>query len=206
MQKTVVIADDHPVFLIGLRTVVTTSFGDDFVISGEAQTVDQLLTLLAEKQPDVLLTDFNMPGDRQSDGLRLIETLRRKYPQLPIVVITMMTNPGLVKTILAAGARAVINKQSLTSELTACLKALQQGRHPTSVSAAPNAAPPSMAAMSPRELEVVRLLTQGHSVNDIAAMLSRTKQTISAQKKSAMLKIGVSSDAELFEYLRESGL
>ncbi|EFE95201.1 response regulator [Serratia odorifera] len=202
MQKTVVIADDHPVFLIGLRTVVTTSFGDDFVISGEAQTVDQLLALLAKKQPDVLLTDFNMPGDRQSDGLRLIETLRRKYPQLPIVVITMMTNPGLVKTILAAGARAVINKQSLTSELTTCLKALQQGRRPANVSAMPV----TVAAMSPRELEVVRLLAQGHSVNHIAAMLSRTKQTISAQKKSAMLKIGVGSDAELFEYLREAGL
>jgi two-component system capsular synthesis response regulator RcsB len=55
-------------------------------------------------------------------------------------------------------------------------------------------------------LEVVRLLSQGHSVNHIAAMLSRTKQTISAQKKSAMLKIGVSSDVDLFAYLREAGL
>nr|WP_269835976.1 LuxR C-terminal-related transcriptional regulator [Enterobacter ludwigii] len=60
--------------------------------------------------------------------------------------------------------------------------------------------------MSPRELEVVRLLVQGHSVNNIAAMLCRTKQTISAQKKSAMNKIGVSSDLELFEYLRNVGL
>ncbi|MFN1149923.1 response regulator [Serratia liquefaciens] len=202
MQKTVVIADDHPVFLIGLRTVVTTAFGDNFTIVGEAQTVDQLLALLAKKLPDVLLTDFNMPGEQQSDGLRLISTLRRKYPQLPIVVITVMTNPGLVNSILATGVLAVINKQSLTTELTACLKALQQGRRPPG-----NAVSlPSTVAMSPRELEVVRLLAQGHGVNDIAAMLSRTKQTISAQKKSAMLKIGVNSDVDLFAYLREAGL
>ncbi|MGP3004494.1 response regulator [Serratia bockelmannii] len=202
MQKFVIIADDHPVFLIGLRTVVTTTFGENFMISAEAQTVDQLLTLLAEKLPDVLLTDFNMPGEQQSDGLRLISTLRRKYPQLPIIVITATTNPGLVNSILATGVFAVINKQSLTTELTACLKALQQGRRPpgTSISSSPT------IAMSPRELEVVRLLAQGHSVNHIASMLSRTKQTISAQKKSAMLKIGVNSDADLFVYLREAGL
>lgn len=202
MQKTVVIADDHPVFLIGLRTVVTTAFGDNFTISGEAQTVDQLLALLAEKLPDVLFTDFNMPGEQQSDGLRLISTLRRKYPQLPIVVITVMTNPGLINSIRAAGVLAVINKQSLTTELTACLKALQQGCRPPG-----NAiSSPSTVALSPRELEVVRLLAQGHSINHIAAMLNRTKQTISAQKKNAMLKIGVSSDVDLFAYLREVGL
>ncbi|MGP3221177.1 response regulator [Serratia bockelmannii] len=202
MQKTVIIADDHPVFLIGLRTVVTTTFGDNFTIVGEAQTVDQLLTLLAEKLPDVLFTDFNMPGEQQSDGLRLISTLRRKYPQLPIVVITVMTNPGIINSILATGVLAVINKQSLTTELTACLKALQRGCRPPG-----NAVfSPSTVAMSPRELEVVRLLAQGHSVNHIAAMLNRTKQTISAQKKSAMLKIGVSSDVDLFTYLREVGL
>ncbi|KYQ96979.1 two-component system response regulator [Serratia plymuthica] len=202
MQKSVIIADDHPVFLIGLRTVVTTAFGENFMISAEAQTVDQLLTLLTEKLPDVLLTDFNMPGEQQSDGLRLISTLRRKYPQLPIIVITVMTNPGLVNSILATGVFAVINKQSLATELTACLKALQQGRRPPGHSVSS----PSTVAMSPRELEVVRLLAQGHSVNHIAAMLSRTKQTISAQKKSAMVKIGVSSDADLFAYLREAGL
>lgn len=202
MQKTVIIADDHPVFLIGLRTVVTTTFGDNFTIVGEAQTVDQLLTLLAEKLPDVLFTDFNMPGEQQSDGLRLISTLRRKYPQLPIVVITVMTNPGIINSILATGVLAVINKQSLTTELTACLKALQRGCRPPG-----NAVfSPSTVAMSPRELEVVRLLAQGHSVNHIAVMLNRTKQTISAQKKSAMLKIGVSSDVDLFTYLREVGL
>ncbi|AIA46950.1 Capsular synthesis regulator component B [Serratia sp. FS14] len=202
MHKSVIIADDHPVFLIGLRTVVTTTFGENFMISAEAQTVDQLLTLLAKKLPDVLLTDFNMPGEQQSDGLRLISTLRRKYPQLPIIVITVTTNPGLVNSILATGVFAVINKQSLTTELTACLKALQQGRRPpgTSVSLSPS------VAMSPRELEVVRLLAQGHSVNHIASMLNRTKQTISAQKRSAMLKVGVSSNADLFAYLREAGL
>lgn len=202
MLQRIVIADDHPVFLIGLKAVITSAFNDRFTVCGEATNVDELFTVLARELPDVLFTDFNMPGQQQSDGLRLIESLRRKYPSLPIVVITVLGNPGLINAILAAGVYAVINKQSLTTELTLCLKNLLQGRR----YATPKATEGISTYMSPREFEVMRLLAQGKSVNDIAAMLNRTKQTISAQKKSAMNKIGVSSTAELLEYLRSVGL
>lgn len=203
MQKNIVIADDHPVFLIGLRALISSGFSDSYQVSGEAQSVDQLLMLLEKTLPDVLLTDFNMPGEQQSDGLRLIATIRRKYPSLPIVVVTVLSNPGMINSILATGVYAVINKQSLATELTQCLKALLNGQ-PRIASAAIPAQ--RKTELSPKELEVVRLLSQGKTVNHIAAMLNRTKQTISAQKKSAMNKIGVSSDAELFEYLHSSGL
>lgn len=201
MRQRIVIADDHPVFLVGLRAVITSAFNEHFVVSGESNNVDSLLYLLEKDLPDILLTDFNMPGQRQSDGLRLIETLHRKYPSLPIVVITSMANAGIVQSMLAKGVYAVINKQSLTAELTLCLKSILQGRRYIM-----NGVYAPSADMSPRELEVVRLLAQGKSVNDIAAALKRTKQTISAQKKSAMNKIGVSSTAELLEYLRNVGL
>lgn len=201
MRQRIVIADDHPVFLIGLRAVITSAFGEHYIVSDEATHVDQLLQSLEKELPDVLLTDFNMPGEQQSDGLRLIETLRRKYPSLPIVVVTVLANQGLINTLLAKGVYAVINKQSLTTELTLCLKHLLQGRrHPVAVVS------DTPKEMSPREMEVVRLLAQGKSVNDIAAILNRTKQTISAQKKSAMNKIGVNSMTELLEYVHNVGL
>lgn len=201
MQKRIVIADDHPVFLIGLRAVISSVFMEDFTVIDEVVTVDQLVASLDKTLPDVLLTDFNMPGRHYSDGLRLIEMLRRKYPSLPVVVVTVMSNPGLIKTIIATGVYGVINKQSLATELTLCLKRLLQGRRYTQPEVAGE-----VAQMTPRELEVVRLLAQGKSVNDIAAMLNRTKQTISGQKKSAMNKIGVTSTAELLEYLRTLGI
>lgn len=201
MRQRIVIADDHPVFLVGLRAVITSAFNENFVVSGECNSVDSLLYLLEKDLPDILLTDFNMPGQRQSDGLSLIETLHRKYPSLPIVVITSTANAGIVQSMLAKGVYAVINKQSLTAELTLCLKSILLGRRYIM-----NGEYTPSADMSPRELEVVRLLAQGKSVNDIAAALKRTKQTISTQKKSAMNKIGVSTTAELLEYLRNVGL
>ncbi|PKH18418.1 DNA-binding response regulator [Enterobacterales bacterium CwR94] len=200
MCQRVIIADDHPVFLIGLRAVIESAFQDRFVVSDEATNVDQLLQILDRNQPDILLTDFNMPGREKSDGLRLIETLRRKYPTLSIVVITVLANQGLINTILAKGVYAVINKQSLATDLTQCLKSWLRGhQHKIPVTDEPQ------IKMSPRELEVLRLLAQGKSINEIAAILKRTKQTISTQKKSAMNKLGTVSTAELLEYLHSAG-
>lgn len=201
MLQRIVIADDHPVFLIGLRSVIASSFNESFIVSDEATNIEQLLASLGKQLPDILLTDFNMPGQHHSDGLRLIETLRRKYPSLPIIVVTVLGNPGVINMLLAAGVYAVINKQSLSTELTLCLKSWLHGRrYVTPVGEE------SRAEMSPRETEVVRLLAQGKSVNEIAALLSRTKQTISAQKKSAMNKLCVSTMAELLEYLQKVGI
>lgn len=201
MRQRIVIADDHPVFLIGLRAVITSAFDEHFVVSGESNNVDSLLYLLEKDLPDILLTDFNMPSQRQSDGLRLIDMLLRKYPTLLIVVITSLGNAGLIQSMLARGVYAVISKQSLTAELTLCLKSILQGRRYIM-----NQIYAPSVDMSPRELEVLRLLAQGKSVNDIATALKRTKQTISSQKKSAMNKIGISSIAELLEYVRNVGL
>ncbi|WP_254865006.1 response regulator [Serratia marcescens] len=64
MHKKILIADDHPVFLIGLRALINSTFDSRYTVSGEAQSVDQLLMLLEKDVPDVLLTDFNMPGDK----------------------------------------------------------------------------------------------------------------------------------------------
>jgi two-component system capsular synthesis response regulator RcsB len=201
MRKRIVIADDHPVFLIGLRAVIENSFGAHYNITGEATSVDQLLTVLGQEPPEVLLTDFSMPGEH-ADGLRLIEQLRRKYPDMRLVVITGMGNPALAQAMLANGAYRVISKTELTAELTLCLKDILQGR----ARAEPLAQNNNLATISPRELEVIRLLGKGHTVNQIAEMLNRTKQTISAQKKSAMSKLDIKSDADLFEYLRMAGL
>lgn len=204
MFKTIIIADDHPVFLLGLRTLITTHFNDKFVIADEASNVNELLGLLSNSQPDILITDVNMPSDGQADGLQFIKKLRYKYPKLTIIVVTVLSNPGLLKAILSTGVYAVINKQGMASELISCLNLEHIGKAYTSVTK--KTENHTDRKISPRELDVLRLLSQGYGVTEIASKLFRTKQTISAQKKSAMRKIGISSDAELFEYLRNAGL
>ncbi|MEG3134378.1 response regulator [Rouxiella sp. T17] len=206
-MKTVLIADDHPVYLLGLKTLLETQFAADFSLHGTASTVDGLLASLKNSLPDLLLTDFTMPGVQHSDGLHLIQYLRRTYPALPIVVISVLSNKAIANLMLKSGVIAVINKQSLSTELNACLKSLLSGGDFASSSKMKMFKPlinnnaTQVLRISPKETEVLRLMKQGQTVNQIAQMLHRSKQTISGQKKSAMSKLDLVSDAELFEYL-----
>jgi two-component system capsular synthesis response regulator RcsB len=189
-MKTVLIADDHPVYLLGLKSLLETQFARDYTLSGTASNVDELLASLKNAQPDLLLTDLTMPGTQHSDGLHLIQFLRRTYPSLPIIVISVLSNQAIANLMLNSGVVAVINKQSLTrTRKTQGLKNLADDSHAHNI------------PISPKETEVLRLMKQGQTVNQVAQILHRSKQTISGQKKSAMHKLGLTTDADLYEYL-----
>lgn len=196
MQKTVLIADDHPVYLLGLRTLLQTRI-DRYRIVHEALNADEVMDKLAQKPVDIIITDLSMPGERYPDGLTMIQTIARRYPQSMIVVVTMISNPELLASLRRCGVHSVLSKNSLSTNLVQTLHSTRQGH---------------MAPVKPevqltqRETEVLRLLLRGLTVNQISEQLNRTKQTISAQKNSAMRKLGASSDFELFQCAQSLGL
>ena len=209
----IVLADDHPIFLIGLRAVLER---DERVrIVAEANSPQALIEQLHTCACDVLVTDFMMPAEPQADGLRLIEQLRRHHPELPIVVVTMLNNAGLFHSILELGVMGLLSKASLADELPQAIDHVRQ-RRPYVAHAIRQALSlagevgadrlQSQQQLSPRELEVMRLLAAGLTVGEIAAQLHRSKQTVSAQKVSAMRKLGLGNDAALFIYVQEHGL
>ncbi|MGS8566343.1 response regulator, partial [Salmonella enterica] len=91
----VIIADDHPVVLIGLKTSLR-DYGNQLEVVGEARNGRELLERLAQVPCDLLITDFSMPADIEGhDGLALLQHVRETYPSLPILVLTMLRNPAL---------------------------------------------------------------------------------------------------------------
>ncbi|BBP75077.1 DNA-binding response regulator [Pseudomonas gingeri NCPPB 3146 = LMG 5327] len=209
----IALADDHPIFLIGLRAVLERDPGLSVV--GEASTPQALFDLLGERPCDVLITDFMMPTADQNDGLKMIEALVRHYPDLPILVVTMLNNAGLFRYILDLGVMGLLSKASLAAELPVAIRHVRQRKVFVAQSVRQTLAQAGETGthrlgdqeqLSPRELEVTRLLAAGRTVGEIAARLCRSKQTVSAQKVSAMRKLGLSNDAALFLYLQEHGL
>lgn len=209
----IILADDHPIFLIGLQVVLEQ--GDRAKVIAQANSPDELLHRLHTHECDVLVTDFMMPVDQQNDGLRLLERIRRDFPQLPVVVVTMLNHAGLFRSILALEVRGLLSKASVAAELPTAIESIRQGRryvaasvrrtlHDAGEYGADNLMP--LEQLSPKELEVLRLLAAGHTVGEIAGRLLRSKQTVSAQKVSAMRKLGLANDAALFIYLQEHGL
>lgn len=202
MATRVIIADDHPVFLLGLRAVLA-AMPENYQVVGEAYDVESLFTLLMSHQVDLLITDFSMPGEEMGDGMRMISRVCEQYPALPIVVITMIRDQRLLSLLAGYRVRAVLNKNSLSSELAIGL-AGGEGDEPYFSEMFRGM--PIGQSLSGKELEVMKLLGQGLSVNDIAARLFRTKQTISAQKISAMRKLNLANDSELYRFLHQIGL
>ena len=206
MVKRVIIADDHPVFLLGLRAVLS-NLPENYHIVGEAYNVDALFSLLKEKETDMLITDLNMPDNKHRDGLRMIKSIREQYPQLPIVVVTVISDIKIISSLTAYQVKAILNKNSLSHELAKGLFSTSGADEPY-LSEQFRISPLEQvkAVLTPKEIEVIKLLGKGMSVNDIARHLYRTKQTISAQKVSAMKKLDLANDASLYLYLNQVGL
>ena len=208
----VVIADDHPIVLVGVRELIERDAR--FRVVGEAMCSDELIKLLKSGPVDLVITDFNMPGDSPyGDGLKLVEYLIRHFPGVRILVLTMISNPLILTRLKELGVLAVIQKNQLHDEIQAALKAIARGNpvrrnesQPTSVMDNGADLDERFTRLSPKEHEILRLFVGGQAVNEIARGLNRSAKTISTQKVSAMRKLQVSSDQDLLAYCIERNL
>ena len=124
----VIIADDHPVVLIGLKTSLR-DYGNGLNVVGEARNGQDLLDLLGRTPCDLLITDFSMPADIEGyDGLSLLQRVRELQPALPILVLTMLRNPALVQNMVAIGVRGVVDKMAMAKELMLAIDMIRAGR------------------------------------------------------------------------------
>jgi two-component system, NarL family, captular synthesis response regulator RcsB len=214
LKLRIVLADDHPFVLLGIRATFSTD--ENLEVVGEAASAAELLRLLSTMSCDVLVTDFAMPelGSQAEDGLRLIKRVRRDWPEIRIVVLTSVSNVAILRSILSAGAMGLLNKVESMDQLAAAVKFAGVGRRYLSssvvdalaVAGAENDLLGEGPRLSPREIEVVRMFASGLSITEIARFMERDVRTISRQKRDAMSKLGVQNDPGLFAFARAYGL
>lgn len=208
----VVIADDHPIVLLGLKELVERE--ENFCVIGEAVSSSELVKILKSKNIDLIITDFNMPDNSPyGDGLKLIEYLTRNFPTIKILVLTMISNQLILTRLKELGVLGVILKNQMHTEIESALKAISSDRpvrstalHQNSVNTSSSRLDTRFRSLSPKEHEILRLFSSGISVNQIAKKMNRSSKTISTQKVSAMRKLGVHSDQELLAYCIEQNL
>ena len=208
----VVVADDHPVILFGAEQALLKFPGLQVVARARQST--ELIKVLQTVACDVLVTDLAMPGGQYGDGLPLIGYLRRNFPVLPIVVLTMLENVALLRRLGELGVTAVVNKSDDLSHIGRAVQHVlgKLGYMSPSVKAALDAlrinsrGRHAEVMLSARELEVVRLFVSGMTIKEISELLNRSIKTISTQKNTAMRKLGIERDSELFQYAQSNGL
>lgn len=211
MAFKIILADDHPIILTGVRSLMAEMQPSCDIVA-EANNVSKLWRTLEQHECDLLITDFSMPNDDNVDGMAMIKQLRRKYPNLPIIVLTQVHNLGVLQALLQIGIQGLLLKKSVIAELEKTIKKVLLGSvyigetvrellHEQGINQ--YAIP---VELSLKEIEVVRLLANGMSVTQVASYLHRSVKTISTQKTNAMQKLGLKSDSELFHYAQQQGL
>ncbi|SAL43064.1 LuxR family transcriptional regulator [Caballeronia udeis] len=208
----VIIADDRPVILFGAAQALL-KFPEIEVI-GQARQSTELIQLLQKSPCDVVVSDLAMPGGQYGDGMPLLGYIGRQFTTVRIVVLTMLENPALLKRLREVGVTAVINKSDDLSHIGLAIVHVMRGQEyiGPSVRLALDSMGLSASGqqrdvvLSKRELEVVRLFVSGMTITEIAAQLKRSIKTISTQKNTAMRKLGIERDSELFQYAQSNGL
>jgi len=204
---TIVLADDHEVVRAGLRMLLEAEPG--LAVVSEAGDVALTERRVAAHRPQVLVLDINMP---EGSSLPAIPRLLSASPATSIVVLTMQNDAELAREALRAGATGFVLKESAKEELIQAVRLAAEGRtYLTPELGARLATEVAGAAgapddLSPREIEVLRLIALGHTNTEIAAQLFLSVRTVESHRAHIQQKTQKGSRAELVAYARENGL
>lgn len=208
---SILLADDHPLLLAGVSAMLEHSGIASKILF--AENASGIMVQLERQSCDILITDYSMPDDRYGDGLQMLGYIRRHFPELPVMVLTSIDNPAVLRAIQRLRVPGIVSKKDPAALISTAALTVSRGKAylspviETSLKDAENLRGQLGAApLSKREVEVLRLYAEGLSVTEIAEQLKRSVKTVSGQKKSAFNKLGVGHDAELIRYAFDSGL
>lgn len=208
----VLIADDHPMFRFGLRSVMLSE--PDLELASEAENGLEAVELVRALQPDVALLDLNMP---ELDGIAATERIRKESPRTAILILTMLEDDNSVLAAIRAGARGYIVKGSSADEIARAIRGVAAGEAIFGPAIATKVLSALQLPVSPatdrpfseltrREFEVLQLLAQGQSNNAIADQLFLSEKTVRNHLSLIFDKLGVSSRAEAIVLAHRNGL
>jgi two-component system response regulator NreC len=214
----VLVADDHGVVRHGLRVLLESQPG--IQVCGEARTGVEAMDYVKKEKPDLLVLDLTMP---EMNGLEVMRLVRKESPATDVLVLTMHFSEELAREVLRCGALGYVLKSDAHSELLAAVDHVRHGQpfftNRLQVSMAQSyARTPGDAVQSdddsvlpsspltPREIEVVRLLAEGRSNKEVASTLGVSTRTIESHRNHIMNKMGFESFSELIRFAVRSNI
>ena len=199
----VMIADDHPMLRRGIKDILEEEA--DMEVVAEASNSQELLQRVEKIDCDVVLLDIGMPG---RDGLDTLAYLRRTYPKLPVLILSVYPEDQFGPRVLKSGAAGYMNKETACDQLVNAIRKVCMGGKYVSPAlaekiAADLAADNSLAPhekLSDREYQVMRLLASGKTVGQVARELCLSEKTISTHRARILEKMEMKTNAQLTYY------
>lgn len=202
MSVTILLADDHEVIRFGISLLLQGK--QDLEVVGEAGSGEEVLDLTSKLQPDIVLLDMGMPG---VSGGRLIAELRERHPATRVLVFSMYSDQARVLDALRAGAQGYVLKENRTDEILEAIRQVAAGRKYVTpklagvlvdcVSGGSDSPRERLAALTPREREVIGKASKGLTSKQIAKELFISERTVEAHRANAMAKLELHGETEL---------
>lgn len=205
----ILIADDHAIVRQGLRQILSDS--EDLIVTGEASNGVEAMHKLRESSFDLVLMDVSMPDRNGIDTLKL---LRKEFPRLPVLVLSMHPEEQYAIRALKAGASGYLTKQSAPDLLVCAIRQVASGKKYVSPSLAMELANaitedterPAHEKLSDREYETLVLIASGKTLTQIAEHLKLSVKTVSVYRARLLEKMRMKNNAELTHYGLKHGL
>ena len=205
-KSRVFVVDDHPIVRQGLALLINRE--SDLAVCGEAEDAQSAIQTVATVKPDIMVVDISLNGP---DGLDLLKDVRMRFPELPVLILSMHDESIYAERALRAGARGYIMKQEATEKVLVALRRILG--HEIYVSerianrmlqrdiGGPAAdRPSSVADLTDRELEVFRLIGEGHSTRQIAEELHISVKTVESYQAHIKEKLSLRTARELVQH------
>jgi DNA-binding NarL/FixJ family response regulator len=204
-KPRILLADDHRMVAEGLKSLLV----EEFELAGLVEDGRALVKAARELRPDVIVADISMP---HLNGIEALALLKQDNPTVRVVFLTMHRDTAYARRALALGAAGFVLKHSAPAELVLALRAALQGRTFITpdlaaelVRTAGQEADP-VAAITPRQREILELLAEGKSAKEIASALGLSARTVEDHKYRLMDSLGIDNGAELIRFAIRHGL
>jgi two-component system response regulator NreC len=209
----VLLAEDHTIVRKGLRSLLDGEAGIEVI--GEAEDGREAIEKVGQLLPDVVLMDIAMPG---LNGLEATRRIKKRFPQVQVVILTVHANEEYIFQILRAGASGYVVKQAAPTELLSAIQAAYRGESFLSPSvsrtvieeyirrAEATAGEDSYDQLTDRQREILQLIAEGHSNREMAELLHISIKTVETHRAHLMDKLDLHSTAELTQYAIQKGV
>jgi DNA-binding NarL/FixJ family response regulator len=204
----ILIADDHALIRRGARTILQARRG--WKIVGEATNGRETLEKTLKLKPDVVVVDISMP---ELDGVEVTRQIRKSLPDVKVLVLTMHESDQMIRRALDAGANGYLLKSDLIDDLPEAVRTVSENKSFLTPKISeivlkgfintgnkPDEEKRAGVRITPRELEIIRLLAEGKSNKEVSTQLGITVRTVETHRSKIMLKLGLHSLAELIHY------
>lgn len=202
----VILADDHPIFLDGMKVYLEKY--NHIQIVGEANNGEEVLTLLEMQPVDIVVLDIGMP---KLDGIETTKFIGKKYPNTKVLIVSMHGKKEFIIKLMKYGAAGYILKNKTKEELLTAINNIAVGKTHYSLEIINQAVSLDFHSdeeevfLTDREIEILKKITEGHSSKKIAELLYITETTVSTHKRNIQKKLKLPNTAQLVRYAIRNG-